>query len=913
MKRILIIILMATTLTTWAQSGANGERKAKRGKHQTEKAAQKSEHYNIGVIPTPQQVVLGKGLCIIGSQAYYNDLEDSAYVARFPKQHQEQVTNGQTSPVIKYYRTVDKIAGATNQQEAYRIDVLPDRIIITSTSDEGQKLAGMTLFMMRGHFHDSIPCMTVTDWPAYRWRGWMDDISRGPITNPQLAHEQYLLLSQRVKMNYYTYYTEHTLYNRDYPDIAPPNDLPRRYTHQMLMANLQCFGHFEETLKIPFYDNIKDSPFNIDPSKEESYTLLRSQIANTLKQYPKAQFFNINCDETESLGSGHAKAYVEQHGADEVYCQHINRVYDMVQEEYRKQHSTGKGIDVLMWGDIVAKNPAMLKQLPRDMNYIVWAYGAQDSYAAMIEPFRELHEAQGNPFWVAPGVSHWSSTPQVDNYIRNIAYLARDGHKAGAIGLMNTAWDDSGESLFGDCWHAMYWAAEMAWHPLTETDPVKAEAELKERERLFNEIYNEWFVDNFLYGWECGTERAFPAQTPKNYTGMIYAVGALNHDSDVGEWFNTSALMQPLLDFYPESVDEATLERCQRVDNKVRSVLSTIDSAALPHFAYACHRILTVSEKSRLRVMVYRLLHKNDQATATEVDQLAKRYFQDLHNLKREYLRLWDMEASSYGRDVICDRYDHLGREVMALDRHVFVFVADGANTNSEANIVEMRTLFNDRPIYYTLDGSEPDSSLTRYEGPFPLERSATIKAIAYNDYGEGLVSEQYLLSHLAMSAKIKLQTRYSDYKTIYSAGGPEGLIDGQLGSRDTYADGRWQGYWGDSIDAIIDFGAPKTIHQVSMRFMQNTFDWILSPTTIKVYASNDGKKWALLADKHFHMDPRDTGMRLKHYTVSLGTPDGATDYRYLRVVVPNPGPLPHWHPAPGQPSYLFTDEIVVN
>ena len=97
------------------------------------------------------------------------------------------------------------------------------------------------------------------------------------------------------------------------------------------------------------------------------------------------------------------------------------------------------------------------------------------------------------------------------------------------------------------------------------------------------------------------------------------------------------------------------------------------------------------------------------------------------------------------------------------------------------------------------------------------------------------------------------------------------------------------------------------------MRFMQNTFDWILSPTTIKVYASNDGKKWALLADKHFHMDPRDTGMRLKHYTVSLGTPDGATDYRYLRVVVPNPGPLPHWHPAPGQPSYLFTDEIVVN
>ena len=35
-------------------------------------------------------------------------------------------------------------------------------------------------------------------------------------------------------------------------------------------------------------------------------------------------------------------------------------------------------------------------------------------------------------------------------------------------------------------------------------------------------------------------------------------------------------------------------------------------------------------------------------------------------------------------------------------------------------------------------------------------------------------------------------------------------------------------------------------------------------------------------------------------------------DVRYLCVVVPNPGPLPEWQPAPGQPSYLFTDEIII-
>ena len=94
------------------------------------------------------------------------------------------------------------------------------------------------------------------------------------------------------------------------------------------------------------------------------------------------------------------------------------------------------------------------------------------------------------------------------------------------------------------------------------------------------------------------------------------------------------------------------------------------------------------------------------------------------------------------------------------------------------------------------------------------------------------------------------------------------------------------------------------------MRFMQNTFDWVLAPTQIKVYTSADGKEWTLVADQHFDMDPRETGMRLKQYTVPLAS--RLAPYTFLRVVVPNPGPLPSWHPAPGQPSYLFTDEIIL-
>jgi hypothetical protein len=167
------------------------------------------------------------------------------------------------------------------------------------------------------------------------------------------------------------------------------------------------------------------------------------------------------------------------------------------------------------------------------------------------------------------------------------------------------------------------------------------------------------------------------------------------------------------------------------------------------------------------------------------------------------------------------------------------------------------------------------------------------------------------------MGAKIKLNTPFATYKAIYSGGGEDALIDGQLGSNTTYADGHWQGYWGDSIDAVIELPAntatQSRINAISMRFMQNTFDWILAPTQIKVYASVDGKEWTLVADRHFDMDPRETGMRLKNYVVELPT-DALSQSRIsaIRVVVPNPGPLPSWHPAPGQPSYLFTDEIIL-
>ena len=880
--------------------------------------AQGKEQINLGRIPTPQLV-----------EPFHETAHDDGAIYKEPF-HETALQYRVKKLKVKELR-VDTLPVEANLDQAYQLVIEPRRVTLRYVGDEGLRNAHLTLAQLQALYGESIPCCTITDWPAYRWRGWMDDQSRGPVPHQAYRQKQWQRL-HALKYNFCNYYTEHTLYQPEFPDLAPAY-LADCTPYPDEVINLQLFAHAEKTLRVPFYQYLMDSKANFNPNNEATYDFLRKRIAGAYERIPWSPFFIINCDETEQLGTGRAKKLVDRLGADQVYVDHINRCYGIIKEVGSGQWVVDSNREqvlptthyqlptrIVMWGDIVAKNPEMMKQLPKDMVYIMWAYEPLDSFKHLIKPFKE----QGNPFWVAASTGHsatMTSTPQ--RYVKNIANLFRDGFRDGAEGAMLTCWDDNGEALFDNSWHAQYWAAEMAWNPIKTNDPE----ELRRREAQFNENFERLF-----YGVVNNPALPIsPIQPIAPRTQQLYAVGALMYDPDVADWYTSAALMEPLLNFNPDNISDAMSDRCDRVIKKVMALDKEIDSAANPHAHYALMRIRLTAEKALMRKAIYDRLNNHAvepfHETAHDDGAIYKEPFHEtaLHNLKCEYLRLWDQENGDYERYIVLNRYDDLAREVLELDRHVFITVEpfhetahdDGAIYKEPSNetalpMVTMRTLYGGKDIYYTLDGSEPTKGSALYTGPFPLERSATIKAICYNKYGEGVISEQYLLSHLGMGAKIKLNTAFSTYKAIYSGGGEEALVDGQLGSNSTYADGHWQGYWGNSIDATIDFGKPTEIHEVSMRFMQNTFDWILAPTEIMVYASQDGESWTLVAGKHFDMDPRETGMRLKNYTVPLNSQFSILNSQFLRVVVPTPGPLPSWHPAPGQPSYLFSDEIIV-
>jgi hypothetical protein len=239
------------------------------------------------------------------------------------------------------------------------------------------------------------------------------------------------------------------------------------------------------------------------------------------------------------------------------------------------------------------------------------------------------------------------------------------------------------------------------------------------------------------------------------------------------------------------------------------------------------------------------------------------------------------------------------------VENHVFISTQLSAEGKP---VVSLRTLYNDRPIYYTTDGGKPSKGAKLYGNPFDIAQSCVVKAVCYNAYGDSKSVERYILYHKGMGHLKRINTPYSTYNATYSAGGDNALLDGVLGSDDSYADGHWQGYWGVDVDVEMDFGKAIDVNSVSMRFLQNTFNWILAPRIVEIYTSADGKNYKLARQHILEPDFRLSGNRVNPVAVhglNINT-------RYMRVVAKNPGKLPDWHPAKGNDSYLFVDEIVV-
>ena len=213
---------------------------------------------------------------------------------------------------------------------------------------------------------------------------------------------------------------------------------------------------------------------------------------------------------------------------------------------------------------------------------------------------------------------------------------------------------------------------------------------------------------------------------------------------------------------------------------------------------------------------------------------------------------------------------------------------------------------FDNAPVYYTLDGSEPTAQSQQYTQPFTVDKSTTIKAKAIRDGRESNTAEVTLAYNLATMRPITLNTSPDEN---YTYKGATILTDGLEGD-DNYRSGRYIGFYGQNLDAVIDLQEEKEISSVSIGTYLVPGDYIFGLTGIEVYGSEDGKSYRKIASKSIPtLEKGSKNNVLKREELTFDK----TKTRYVRIVGKITPVLPGWHSGAGSKAFLFLDEIAVN
>jgi hypothetical protein len=204
--------------------------------------------------------------------------------------------------------------------------------------------------------------------------------------------------------------------------------------------------------------------------------------------------------------------------------------------------------------------------------------------------------------------------------------------------------------------------------------------------------------------------------------------------------------------------------------------------------------------------------------------------------------------------------------------------------------------------IYYTVDGTIPDENSQKYSGSIALTKTTTVTAIAISKDGK----ESIPFTASFHKAKYKI-TLNNDYDNKYPGGGKFGLVDGVCGST-YFNDGKWQGYNGNDIDAVIDLGKIKDIKKISASFLSDVNSFIFLPSSVEYSVSDDGHNFKVVDDLKNNILEKGTNA----FIHSFDFKGKGISARFIHIKAKNIGVCPKWHKGAGEKAWLFCDEISV-
>ena len=377
------------------------------------------------------------------------------------------------------------------QPEGYTISSTPSGVTLTAASAAGLYYAAQTLkqLIVNDGPKAVLQLASIRDWPAMKYRGVHDDLSRGPVPTLEFQ-EQFIRTLSAYKVNLYSPYFEHTQQYASNPLFGTPGGSMSAADARALVAyaaqyhvtvvpEQEAFGHLHRDLVWEQYQPLAETPHGdvLAPSQAGSLTLIDQMFTELASLYP-GPFLHIGADETQNLGLGQTKSDVDTRGLGPVYLDFMQKIVTSLQPLNRR---------ILFWGDIAQTivqggnpygvagpdriDPQILNKLPADFKKqtiaVAWQYNPEPKgFAKFLAPFT----AAGFETWVSPGVNNWSRVwPNNNDALPNIRDFVAEGQRQHSTGALNTIWYDDGEALANSNWYGLLFGAAASWQPGTSS------------------------------------------------------------------------------------------------------------------------------------------------------------------------------------------------------------------------------------------------------------------------------------------------------------------------------------------------------------------------------------------------------------------------------------------------------------
>lgn len=205
---------------------------------------------------------------------------------------------------------VSQIEGAKFQEEAYHLTVTGKRIILEATTPKGMYWGKQTLEQLKYTKNKKtyLPQCEITDWPAFRVRGFMHDVGRSFIPVEELKREISLL--SRYKINVFHWHlTENQAWRlecKKYPQLNAPENMEREKGKYYTLEEARQLVEFckqHQVLLIPEIDMPGHSAafertFKTDMQSEKGTQILKDIIDEVCATFD-VPYLHIGTDEVQ--------------------------------------------------------------------------------------------------------------------------------------------------------------------------------------------------------------------------------------------------------------------------------------------------------------------------------------------------------------------------------------------------------------------------------------------------------------------------------------------------------------------------------------------------------------------------------------------------------------------------------------